>query len=169
MEREEILIRTAFACMASDGYINEQEINLVKSYLTADGLFDGNELDQELEKLVIEFNQDSRRFILDYFKMLKSEHLTTDDQVSIAEFAIGIIRADEVIDYREVQFFKHIRSCLSLSDCELINRVEDIEEYLERDISDKLDLGFDDDQFFSTFNSKQVSIIRTSKSTNENL
>ncbi len=169
MERSKLLLRTAFVCMASDGSINEQEINLVKSYLTADGLFDANEIDQELEKLISEFNQDSRRFILDYFNMLRSEHLTTDDQVSIAEFAIGIIRADEVIDYREVQFFKHIRSCLAISDCEIINRVEDIEEYLERDISDKLDIGFDDDQFFSTFNSKQVSIIKTTKSTNENL
>ena len=161
MERSKLLLRTAFVSMASDGSINEQEINLVKSYLTADGLFDGNELAQELEKLVIEFNQDSRRFILDYFKMLKTEDLTTDDQVSIAEFAIGIIRADEVIDYREVQFFKHIRSCLSLSDSELINRVEDIEEYLERDISDKLDLGFDDDQFFSTYSRTHVSIIKS--------
>jgi len=136
MERKELLIRTAFVCMAADGSINEQEVDLVKRFIIRDGFYASSDIDHELGELIVDFNKDSSRFISSFFDSLKHEELSREDQLSILRYAIGVIRADDVIDYREVIFLKMIRSYMQLSDQDIFNEVEDSEEFLQRDISD---------------------------------
>lgn len=150
MERSKLLLRTAFVCMASDGSINEQEFDLVKKFIIRDGLCEESDIDHELGELLMEFNQDSSRFIRRFFETLKQDTLSREDQLSILSYAISIIRADDVIDYREITFFKMIRSFMQLSDHEIIEEIDDAEEYLQRDVSDSKETESLMDKFVSS-------------------
>ena len=66
--------------------------------------------------------------------MLKQAQLNEQEELTLIDFAIQTINADEQIEYSEIKFFKNIRHRLNVSDEKILACFPDIEQYLEDDI-----------------------------------
>ena len=63
----ELLLRTAFACMSCDGDIATEEVELIKQMANEKHLFGDIEIDKELDKLVNEINIKGKVFLTQLF------------------------------------------------------------------------------------------------------
>lgn len=133
-EINKLLLKTAFACMACDGSIDKREIDIVYKIAQEENLLILSELQTELNALIDELNQDSNKFITNYFNDLSKIELSEQNQLLILHNAITTIRADEIMNYHEIKFFKTIRRYLSISDDQILNNYPDLDELLEQDI-----------------------------------
>lgn len=95
----------------------------------------------EINILLERINNRGSEFIQYYFDLLNNIDLSGQEQLTIIDFAIKTINADEVVEYSEVKFFKAIRKCLIVTDENILARYPDLEFYLEEDINteNKLD------------------------------
>ena len=136
MEQNELLLRTAFACMSCDGDIASEEIELIKQMATEKHLFGEIDIDKELDKLVKEINEKGKGFLKQYLISLADQTLTEDEELKVADVAVQTIRSDNKIEYSEIKFFKVLRSNLKVvSDETLLEKIEGIDEnYLAQDI-----------------------------------
>jgi len=131
---DKLLLKTAFCCMAADGNIDKQEINLLKSLHNNKKLFGDINLNDSLNDLVEGINKDSNTFFNDYFSELSASSLTEIDELQLIEVAIETIKADLKIEYSEIKFFKIIRANLKIDNESILAKHPDFEEYLEQDI-----------------------------------
>ena len=136
MEQNELLLRTAFACMSCDGDIANEEIDLIKQMATEKHLFGDIDIDKVLDELVKEINDKGKKFLKEYLVNLVEQTLTEAEELKIADVAVQTIRADNVVQYSEIRFFKVLRSNLKVvSDETLLEKIEGIDEsYLAQDI-----------------------------------
>lgn len=136
MEQNELLLRTAFACMSCDGDIASEEIELIKQMATEKHLFGDIDIDKALNELVKEINLKGKGFLKQYLTCLAEQTLTEDEELKVADVAVQTIRADNIIQYSEIKFFKVLRSNLKVvSDETLLEKIEGIDEnYLAQDI-----------------------------------
>lgn len=136
MEQNELLLRTAFACMSCDGDIAAEEVDLIKQMSKEKHLFGDVDINKELEVLVGEINQKGKGFLKQYLSSLAEQTLTEEQELQVADVAVQTIRSDNKIEYREIKFFKVIRSNLKIvSDDTLLEKIEGIDEnYLAQDI-----------------------------------
>lgn len=131
---DKLLLKTAFCCMAADGNIDNREISLIKSLCEKSPLFNNFNFQDEINLLVGKINTAGKTFIQYYFDLLKEAKLTEQEELTLIDFAIQTINADEQIEYSEIKFFKNIRHRLNVSDEKILARFPDIELYLEDDI-----------------------------------
>lgn len=131
---DKLLLKTAFCCMASDGNIDNREITLIKSMCEKSSLFDDFNFQDEINRLVTKINTNGKEFISYYFDLLKANSLTEQEELTLIDFAIQTIKADEQIEYSEIKFFKNIRHRLQISDENILAVYPDIEQFLEEDI-----------------------------------
>lgn len=136
MELNELLLRTAFACMSCDGDIASEEIELIKQMATEKQLFGEIDIDKELDKLVKEINTKGKSFLKQYLVNLAEQSLTEEQELNVAYVAVQTIRSDNKIEYSEIKFFKVLRSNLKVvSDETLLEKIDGIDEnYLAQDI-----------------------------------
>jgi len=146
----ELLLKTAFSCMACDGDIDKREVKLIKQLSNNTKVFGEIDINKELDKLLLSINKDGQQFLKDYFSELTSTELSEDEELKIIEVAINTIKADEKIEYSEIKFFKVIRSKLSIADEKILNQHPDFEEYLEQDIISDSYLARLQNDFFDT-------------------
>lgn len=150
MEQNELLLRTAFACMSCDGDIAKEELNLIKQMATEKHLFGDIDIDKELDKLVSEINEKGKGFLKQYLVSLAEQTLTEEEELNIADVAVQTIRSDNKIEYSEIKYFKVLRSNLKVvSDETLLKKIDGIDEnYLAQDIrADYLQMY---DDYFNT-------------------
>ena len=131
---DKLLLKTAFCCMASDGNIDNREITLIKSMCEKSSLFDNFNFQEEINTLITKINTNGKEFISCYFDLLKAKSLTEQEELTLIDFAIQTIKADDVIEYSEIKFFKNIRHRLKISDENILAVYPDIEQFLEADI-----------------------------------
>ena len=131
---DRLLLKTAFCCMASDGHIDNREIALIKSMCEKSTLFIDFNFQEEINSLVSKINTRGKEFIFYYFDLLGKSNLTEQEELTLIDFAIQTIKADEQIEYSEVKFFKNIRHRLKVSDDNILAVFPDIEQFLENDI-----------------------------------
>ena len=158
MEQNELLLRTAFACMSCDGDIATEEVNLIKQMATEKHLFGDIDIDKELDKLVSEINEKGKGFLKQYLVSLAEQKLSEEQELDVADVAVQTIRSDNKIEYSEIKFFKVIRSNLKIvSDDTLLEKIEGIDEnYLAQDIrADYLQMY---DDYFSTIELPKFNI-----------
>ena len=154
MNFDKLLLKTAFSCMACDGEIDKRELLLIKQLHQDTKVFGLIDIDQDLEILLSEFNQDSYGFLKLYFDDLSYNKLSEQDELKLIELAIGVIKADDKVEYGEIKFFKVIRSNLKINNESILAIHPDFEDYLEQDIMSetylsKLKENFFDAQFLS--------------------
>lgn len=150
MEQNELLLRTAFACMSCDGDIASEEVELIRQMSKEKQLFGDIDIDKELDELVKEINLNGKGFLKQYLVSLAEESLTEEQEIKVADVAVQTIRADNRIEYSEIKFFKVLRSNLKIvTDDTLLEKIEGIDEnYLAQDIqADYLQIY---DDYFST-------------------
>lgn len=150
MELNELLLRTAFACMSCDGDIATEEVELIKQMANEKHLFGDIDIDKELDVLVKEINEKAKGFLKQYLATLAEQTLTEDEELKVADVAVQTIRADNIIQYSEIKFFKVLRSNLKIvSDETLLEKMDGIDEnYLAQDIRADYIQMYDD--YFNT-------------------
>ena len=131
---DKLLLKTAFCCMASDGKIDKREVALIKKMCEQSTLFNDFDFSKEINILLEKINNRGSEFIQYYFDLLNNTVLSEQEELSIIDFAIKTINADDVIEYSEVKFFKAIRKCLNVSDENILSSYPDLDTYLEEDI-----------------------------------
>lgn len=159
MEQNNLLLRTAFACMACDGEIAKEEISLIKKMSTEKHLFGDIDLDEELASLVKEINLKGKGFLKQYLLSLAEQTMSEEEEIRVADVAVQTIRSDNKIEYSEIKFFKVLRSNLKVvSDEILLEKIDGIDEnYLAQDIrADYLQLY---DDYFNTIDLPQFDVL----------
>lgn len=130
----EILLKTAFCCMASDGHIDEREVSQIKKMCENSTMFADISIQGHLNQMVEKINENSNVFIRDYFAVLENSVFTEDEELTLIDFAIKTIMANHEVEYSEIKFFKNIRHRLKLDNDKIISLFSDIESFLEEDI-----------------------------------
>lgn len=125
MELNELFLKTAFSCMACDGEIASEELELVKQYAIASTLFEGLDIEDKLNEYVAEINDQGLSFLAGYISNIENARLNEQEELTLAQVAIRMIEADNKIEYSEISFFKRIRSKLSVTDEKLIEIFKD--------------------------------------------
>lgn len=150
MEQNELLLRTAFACMSCDGDIANEEVELIRRMSKEKQMFGSVDIDKELDALVKEINLKGKGFLKQYLISLAEEPLTKEQELKVADVAVQTIRADNKIEYSEIKFFKVLRSNLKIvSDETLLEKIDGIDEnYLAQDIQADYLQMYDD--YFNT-------------------
>lgn len=156
---DKLLLKTAFCCMASDGNIDKREIALIKSMCEKSPLFKDYNFQEEINILVNKINTRGKEFIKYYFELLKETNLTEQEELTLIDFAIQTIKADEQIEYSEIKFFKNIRHRLVISDEKILASYPDIEMFLEEDIATESLLDNITSQYLDSANLPQFELI----------
>lgn len=147
MELQELYLKTVFSCMACDGDIAPEEIELVKKLASETDLFSGLDVENMINNYVTSINQNGRAFLKSYLNDIAEAELNDNEQMNIVDLAFKTIMADNVIEYAEVKFFKKIRVRLSLSDEAILAKHPDKEDFLLPDINVAEDPDWSDIQF----------------------
>lgn len=134
MTFDKLLLKTAFCCMAADGNIDKREISLIKSMCEKSPLFANLNFQKEINQLVSKINTNGKAFIQHYFDLLKITELSEQEELTLIDFAIQTINADEQIEYSEIKFFKNIRHRLRINNEKILKAFPNIEMFLEEDI-----------------------------------
>ena len=156
---DKLLLKTAFCCMAADGNIDDREISLIKSMCEKSPLFTNFNFQEEINLLVGKINNGGKSFIQYYFDSLKQTQLNEHEELTLIDFAIQTINADEQIEYSEIKFFKNIRYRLNVSDDKILARLPHIEQYLEDDIITDTFLDKITSQYFEISELPQFDLI----------
>lgn len=131
----ELYLKTAFCCMACDGDIAHEEVDLIRSYVRESSLFEGLEVERLLNEYIEKINVQGIAFLNSFIRELNNEEMLPEQELEIVRISIKMIEADNEILYSEVKFFKRIRACLSITDEEILKYMPDKEDYLLPDIS----------------------------------
>jgi uncharacterized tellurite resistance protein B-like protein len=131
---DKLLLKSVFCCMASDGHIDNREVALIKTMCENSPLFQDFNFNEEINLLVSQINTKGLEFISLYFDQLSKFTLTEKEELTLIDFAIQTINADEQVEYSEIKFFKNIRHRLKVSDENILAVFPDIEQFLEEDI-----------------------------------
>jgi uncharacterized tellurite resistance protein B-like protein len=149
-----LLLHTAFCCMACDGEIAPEEIDIIKSMCKQTPTLQNIDLDIEIDRFISEINEDSKRFFKEFIQTVKdkSPDLTEQEEFDLIYVAISVIKANKKIEYSEIKFFKTIRYCLKVNDDAIIahfsETVDEIEWFLGEDIKTNISLEEISQQYF---------------------
>ena len=158
---EKLIFTTAFCCMASDGTIDQREIDLLKSMCHESKDLFNFKFEDEINSLITELNTKGKEFISQYFDMLSQAQLTEQEEISLIDYALKIIKADQQIDYSEISFFKVIRHHLTIGDEKILSIFPDIEYFLEEDINAEYSLGKMVERYLSTSDLPKFELIQS--------
>lgn len=147
---DKLLLKTAFCCMASDGNIDKREVATLQSLCQNLDLFKNFDFQVEINKLVKEINTNGKQFIRRYLDLLSNANLSEDEEITLIDFAIKTIYADEQVEYSEIKFFKNIRHRLNISDENILSVYPNIEQFLEEDLLTEYFLDKITNQYFDT-------------------
>lgn len=135
MTKEELYLKTVFCCIACDGDIAAEEVDMVREMCAKDNLFHSIDSEKYLNLWIAEINEQGSMFLQSYLKELKSVDLNEKEQLLLVSLAIKAIEADNRIEYAEVKFFKKIRLRLTISDEAILTEHPDKDDFLLPDIS----------------------------------
>jgi uncharacterized tellurite resistance protein B-like protein len=166
---DKLLLKSAFCCMASDGHIDNREIALIKSMCENSPLFKDLNFKEEINSLVNKINSKGKEFISYYFDLLDKSTLTEKEELTLIDFAIQTIKADEQIEYSEIKFFKNIRHRLKISDKNILAVYPEIEQFLEEDIKTESFLDKITSQYLEAADLPQFELISIDNSSIESI
>ena len=153
MTKEELYLKTVFCCIACDGDIATEEVNLVRELSTKDELFNNIDIEKCINTWIAEINELGGKFLQSYLKEINAIDLSDKEQLLLVSLAFKAIEADNRIEYAEVKFFKKIRSRLTVSDEMILAEHPDKEDFLLPDINVSELPDWDEDTQFA-----QISI-----------
>ena len=135
MTKEELYLKTVFCCIACDGEIATEEVDMVRDLCAKDKIFHDIDTETNLNSWIEEINEQGGLFLQSYLKELSSVVLTETEQLLLVSLAIKAIEADNRIEYSEVKFFKKIRSRLTINDEAILAEHPNKEDFLLPDIN----------------------------------
>jgi uncharacterized tellurite resistance protein B-like protein len=142
MNTEELYLKTVFSCMACDGSIAYEEIQVLGNYVKGTPYFGNIDSQEVINRFVRDINIQGSSFLKNYLRELSDAHLDENGELTIIKLSLETIKADNHIDYSEVSFFKKIRSRLDVSDETILKNVEVEDLFLNQDIIDDEEVEF---------------------------
>jgi len=130
----DLQIKTAFACMVSDGHIGKTEIETIESLFSNIEAFKEVNIKTRMIELTNEINEQGKLFLKSLLREIEAAGLDEQQELSIIEITGRLILADEHIHYQEIKFFKLVRSALNVSNGTILASLPHMEQYLEQDI-----------------------------------
>ena len=153
MSKEELYLKTVFCCIACDGDIATEEVNMVRELCSKDNVFSSLDSEKYFNSWITEINEQGGIFLQSYLKEINSVELNEKEQLLLVSLAIKAIEIDNRVEYAEVKFFKKIRSRLTISDEAILAEHPDKEDFLLPDINIEEIPQWDNNTHFS-----QISI-----------
>ena len=153
MSKEELYLKTVFCCIACDGDIATEEVDMVRELCSKDNVFSSLDSETYFNSWITEINEQGGMFLQSYLKEINSVELNEKEQLLLVSLAIKAIEIDYRIEYAEVKFFKKIRSRLTISDETILAEHPDKEDFLLPDINIEEIPQWDNNTHFS-----QISI-----------
>lgn len=135
MNNQDLFLKTIFACMACDGDIATEEVQLLRELIVNTDLFKELDVEVTLKKYIDSINQNGVSFLNQYLSEVAEDELSKEEQMQLVDLAFRTIEADKNIEYSEIKFFKKIRVRLSLTDKEILSKYPDKEDFLLPDIN----------------------------------
>ena len=132
---KELYLKTAFCCMACDGNIAEEEVQLIRDYAKESLVFQGLDVEKLLNDYIKAINATGMSFLNSYLSEIKSIDMTETEELQLVKIAIQMIEADKEVLYSEIKFFKRIRKNLAVSDEVLYREFPDKEDFFLPDIT----------------------------------
>lgn len=158
---DELLLKTAFCCMASDGEIAQEEIDTIQKLCQREEILKRMDFQNEIKRFVEEINKQGMQFIKNYLDELEKTLLTEQENINLLNIVFEVIFADGKVEYSEVKFFRNIRIRLSISD-EAIEKnfanTPDLDIFLAKDIVDHLSVEKVTQQYFSSIEIPQFNL-----------
>lgn len=158
---DELLLKTAFCCMASDGEIAQEEIDTIQKLCQREEMLKKMDFQNEIKRFVEEINKQGMQFIKNYLDELEKTSLTEPENINLLNIVFEVIFADGKVEYSEVKFFRNIRVRLSISD-EVIEKnfanTPDLDIFLAKDIVDHLSVEKVTQQYFSSIEIPQFNL-----------
>ncbi len=133
--KQELYLKTMFCCMACDGEIAAEEVDLIRNEVAHEPLLEGLDAEPLLNGYIAAINQQGRLFLRRYLDELAGDELTKEEELRIVDLAVRMVEADGQVVYAEVQFVKKIRKRLSVTDEQILTRFPNREYYLLPDIN----------------------------------
>ena len=143
MTKAELLLKTALCCMASDGTIAPEEIDILNRVIITKPTFESVNAPDMLKEFSMALTNTGMSFVDGFLLEVENSGLSKEDALELIDVAFNTIEADNEIEYAEVAFFKKIRSRLSVTDDEILARWPDKEDFLLPDIMDKTPFEID--------------------------
>lgn len=135
METKELFLKTAFCCIACDGSIADDEVEMLRSISAETDVFEGLDVNSLLDAYVKEINSLGGIFLKGLLADFSEVQLSKEEALTIVEIAIKSIESDNEIQYSEISFFKKIRAKLPLTDEDILDKFPDKEDFLLPDIN----------------------------------
>lgn len=149
MTKEELYLKTIFCCIACDGDIATEEVDMVRDLCVKDRFFHNLDSEKYLNSWITEINEQGGVFLQTYLKEINSVELNEQEELLLVSLAIKAIEADNCQKYAEIKFFKKIRSRLTISDEAILAEHPNKEDFLLPDINITEPPQWDDSTFFS--------------------
>lgn len=134
MNLDELYLETAFCCMACDGDIADEEVELLGRVASESKLFGDIDIQAKVNEYVLSINKEGKGFLSNYLKEVAAAGLADEQALQLVKLAIDTIEADNNIEYSEISFFKQIRKRLSITDEAILEAIPDKEDYLLPDV-----------------------------------
>ena len=176
---EKLLVKSAFSCMVCNGEIDKNEMELIKSLFRSSSFQATISIDELLNKFITEINSQGNDFLRIFLKDLRIAVLTEEEELKLIDFCLKTIYSDFDVDYKEIKFFKIIRSKLKVSNERIVEKfptkdifleksfeiikekLPSIEQFLEEDIVTEKYIDRLKDDFFSNSTLPQFETIKT--------
>lgn len=142
MISQDLLFKTAFCCMACDGDIASDEIDLLREFVGKEDSFKGYDVQGALNQCIVDINDRGASYLGSYLKDVAGADLDDESALKLVTLAIQMIEADNKVEYSEIRFFKKIRNELKISDDKLFEAFPDKEDYFLPDIVAPKDLDW---------------------------
>lgn len=110
------LFRTAMLVMGCDGELHSSEIREIENAFEKSSLFKDLNLQNELDRVMGEFDQDKKKVVTRYFEEIEVADLDPVQELQILEIILRIMYADDRVDPNEVRFLKLVKSRLGVMD-----------------------------------------------------
>jgi len=154
MNIEEVYLKTAFCCMACDGSIADEEIQVLRRFVKETDLFSGIDSQGIINRYVQEINIQGSHYLKAFLKEISEAELKEPEELTVIKLALETIKADNQVVYSEVSFFKKIRSRLNVSDEAIRDSIEVEDLFLNQDIIDDEEIDFT-----SAFSEIKLSVV----------
>ena len=124
-----VLLLPSICCMACDGEIANEEVDNLKRMSHEEVLFGEEDISLLLPVIMDSLSKYGYEFVKSYLDLLEKAEFSEQQEIQILDVATRTIYADEKVEYDEVKFFKSIRKRLKVSDDQILEQVEGVEEY----------------------------------------
>lgn len=148
----ELYLKTIFSCIACDGEIAPEEIQMVRDMSQVEDLFQSLDVEEVINGWIADINEIGATFLQRFLKEIDTVAMSDDEQLTLVTLAFKAIEADNVTEYAEIKFFKKIRKHLSISDEQILATHPDKEIFLLQDFNEPEDLDWDTNTHFDLIN-----------------